>query len=97
MSTEPGSLFWLHALTPLRVGGDAGLGAINLPTMREQHTGHPFVPGSVIKGILRGALTPPAPLDADPPAEAPPGATRRRRPARPARTEPHLEPVWPRA
>ena len=59
MSTEPGSLFWLHALTPLRVGGDAGLGAINLPTMREQHTGHPFVPGSVIKGVLRAAMADP--------------------------------------
>jgi len=58
-SNEHGSLFWLHALTPLRIGGDAGLGAINLPTLREQHTGHPVVPGSSIKGVLRGALTQP--------------------------------------
>lgn len=60
MSTELGSPYWLHALTPLRIGGDAGLGAINLPTMREQHTGHPVVPGSSVKGVLRATMADPA-------------------------------------
>jgi CRISPR-associated protein Cmr4 len=59
MNPELGSPYWLHALTPLRIGGDPGLGAINLPTMREQHTGHPVVPGSVIKGVLRAAMADP--------------------------------------
>lgn len=58
--TAPGALYWLHALTPLRIGGEPGLGAINLPTMREQHTGHPLVPGSSVKGVLRAALAKPA-------------------------------------
>lgn len=58
--TAPGALYWLHALTPLRVGEGPGLGAINLPTMREQHTGHPLVPGSSVKGVLRAALAEPA-------------------------------------
>lgn len=43
----------IHALTPIHVGNDVGLGAINLPTMREVHTGYPLIPGSSIKGVLR--------------------------------------------
>ena len=51
--SDKAALLWIHALTPLRVGVDAGLGAINLPTMREVHTGHPIIPGSSLKGVLR--------------------------------------------
>ncbi len=48
-------LFFLHALSPLHVGVEGGLGAIDMPTMREVHTGHPIVPGSSVKGVLRDA------------------------------------------
>jgi CRISPR/Cas system CMR subunit Cmr4 (Cas7 group RAMP superfamily) len=47
-------VFLVHALTPIHIGNDIGLGAINLPTMREVHTGYPVLPGSSIKGVLRG-------------------------------------------
>lgn len=47
-------VFFVHALTPIHIGNDIGLGAINLPTMREVHTGYPVLPGSSIKGVLRG-------------------------------------------
>lgn len=46
-------IFLIHALTPIHIGNDIGLGAINLPTMREVHTGYPVIPGSSIKGVLR--------------------------------------------
>lgn len=46
-------VFLLHALAPLHVGVDEGLGAIDLPTMREVHTGYPIIPGSSVKGVLR--------------------------------------------
>ena len=46
-------IFLLHALAPLHVGVDAGVGAIDLPTMREAHTGYPVIPGSSVKGVLR--------------------------------------------
>lgn len=46
-------LYLLHALAPLHVGVDAGVGAIDLPTMREAHTGYPVIPGSSVKGVLR--------------------------------------------
>lgn len=57
MSKDNAALLWIHALTPLRVGTDEGLGAINLPTLREAHTGHPILPGSSLKGVLRAAET----------------------------------------
>lgn len=50
------ALIWIHALTPLRVGTDEGLGSINLPTMREVHTRHPIYPGSSLKGVLRAEI-----------------------------------------
>lgn len=56
MSKSP-HIFWLHALSPLRVGVEASLDAINLPTMREVHTQHPVLPGSSIKGTLRAEWT----------------------------------------
>lgn len=46
-------ILFIHALTPIHVGNDVGLGAINLPTMREVHTGYPLIPGSSLKGVLR--------------------------------------------
>lgn len=55
MSEAHHQLYLLHALTPLHVGGDEGVGGIDLPTMREAHTGYPLLPGSSLKGVLREA------------------------------------------
>lgn len=53
MTNNPQALYLVHALTPLRVGADQGIGAIDLPTLREAHTGWPILPGSSVKGVLR--------------------------------------------
>lgn len=53
MIPHPQSLYMIHAITPLRVGADQGIGAIDLPTLREAHTSWPIVPGSSVKGVLR--------------------------------------------
>jgi CRISPR-associated protein Cmr4 len=53
MTAQHHALYFVHALTPLHLGADQGLGAIDLPTLREEHTGWPIVPGSSIKGVLR--------------------------------------------
>lgn len=50
------SLFFLRAITPLHCGIGQGLSDIDLPTAREAVSGHPHVPGSSIKGVLRDAL-----------------------------------------
>ena len=52
MSTDA-CILLLHAATPVHVGVDQGLGAIDLPTMRAVHTGDPLIPGSSLKGVLR--------------------------------------------
>jgi CRISPR-associated protein Cmr4 len=44
--------YWIHALTPLHVGSGRGIGFIDLPIMREEVTGYPFVPGSAVKGVI---------------------------------------------
>lgn len=53
MTSQNGTVFFIRALTPVHIGTDIGLGAINLPTMRESITRHPLVPGSSFKGVLR--------------------------------------------
>jgi len=42
--------------TPLHVGAGSAIGAIDAPVMRERHTGHPIIPGSSLKGVLRDAV-----------------------------------------
>lgn len=56
-----GTMFFARAVTPVHVGVDQGLGAINLPTAREAITRHPLIPGSSFKGVLRdiAELNPP--------------------------------------
>lgn len=49
------SIYLLHALTPLHVGTESGIGAIDVPTTRERHTQFPIIPGSSVKGVLREA------------------------------------------
>lgn len=39
--------------TPMHVGAGASVGAVDLPIIRERHTGYPVIPGSAIKGVLR--------------------------------------------
>ncbi len=45
--------YLIEVLTPLHVGAGQGLSHVDLPIMREVHTGFPFVPGSAIKGSAR--------------------------------------------
>lgn len=42
----------IHTLTPLHVGAGRGIGFLDLPITREKRTGHPYVPGSSVKGVL---------------------------------------------
>lgn len=51
--TGRAAVFFVRALTPVHIGVDIGLGAVNLPTMRESITQHPVIPGSSFKGVLR--------------------------------------------
>lgn len=48
-------LLTLRTLEPLHVGTGQGVGAIDLPMMREASTGWPLIPGSSVKGALRDA------------------------------------------
>ena len=50
-------LLLVHALSPLHAGTGQGIGVIDLPIAREKATGIPFLPGSSIKGVLRGACS----------------------------------------
>ena len=50
-------LFFLKTITPLHCGIGQGLSDIDLPTARDAVSGHPYVPGSSIKGVLRDALS----------------------------------------
>ncbi|MEN0067995.1 MAG: type III-B CRISPR module RAMP protein Cmr4 [Myxococcota bacterium] len=47
----------LQAVTSLRVGDGTAVGAVDLPLARERHTRWPFVPGSSLRGALRGRAT----------------------------------------
>ena len=51
-TNEITKICWLHALTPLHVGEGFGIGAIDLPIVRERTTKWPLVPGSAIKGVI---------------------------------------------
>ena len=50
---DTSAIYLVHALTPIHVGADQGIGAIDQPTLREAHTGWPVLPGSSFKGVLR--------------------------------------------
>ncbi|MGG1640433.1 type III-B CRISPR module RAMP protein Cmr4 [Paenibacillus sp. NRS-1782] len=45
--------YWIHCLSPLHIGSGEGLGAIDLPIMREKVTEWPMIPGSSMKGVNR--------------------------------------------
>jgi CRISPR-associated protein Cmr4 len=42
-----------QAITPVHVGSGQDVGLVDLPVIRERTTGHPFLPGSGIRGALR--------------------------------------------
>ncbi len=46
-------ILYIFTRTPLHVGAGSSVGAIDLPIIRERHTGFPLIPGSSIKGVLR--------------------------------------------
>ncbi|MDG5816171.1 type III-B CRISPR module RAMP protein Cmr4 [Chitinispirillales bacterium ANBcel5] len=46
-------LFALRALSPLHCGIGQGLNDIDLPTARHAVSGHPIIPGSSLKGVLK--------------------------------------------
>ncbi len=46
-------LLTIQALSPLHCGVGQGLGDIDLPTARNPVSGHPVIPGSSIKGVLK--------------------------------------------
>ncbi len=47
-------LMFLHALSPVHAGTGQSLGAIDLAIARDRATDMPYIPGSSIKGTLRG-------------------------------------------
>lgn len=47
-------IYWMQAITPLHVGSGKGVGFIDMPIMREKVTNWPLVPGSALKGVMRG-------------------------------------------
>jgi CRISPR-associated protein Cmr4 len=42
-----------QAITPIHVGSGQDVGLVDLPVIRERTTGHPFLPGSGVRGALR--------------------------------------------
>jgi CRISPR-associated protein Cmr4 len=45
-------IMYLFARTPVHVGAGNSVGAVDMPVMRERHTGFPIIPGSSLKGVL---------------------------------------------
>lgn len=45
-------ILWIHALSPVHVGCGFGVGAVDLPIVREKATNWPLLPGSGLKGVL---------------------------------------------
>jgi len=50
-----GTVYFIHALSPLHPGVGQGVGSVDLPVAREKATGIPYLPGSSVKGVLRDA------------------------------------------
>ncbi len=45
-------LFSLFTVSPMHVGAGSSVGVVDLPIIREHHTGYPVIPGSSLKGVL---------------------------------------------
>lgn len=50
------NLIFFQTITPLHVGCGQDVGVVDLPVIRERTTGHPFIPGSGIRGSVRSLL-----------------------------------------
>lgn len=48
-----GNLLFLHAQTSIHPGSGSSIGVVDLPVMRERHTGWPIIASSSLKGVLR--------------------------------------------
>jgi CRISPR-associated protein Cmr4 len=51
------NLLFLYTESPLHIGAGASIAVVDLPIQRERTTQHPVVPGSGLKGALRGQST----------------------------------------
>lgn len=45
--------FFLHSMTAVHAGSGSEVGLVDLPIQREQHTGHPKIEASSLKGAIR--------------------------------------------
>lgn len=45
-------LLSIFTRTPMHVGAGSSVGVVDLPVIRERHTGYPVIPGSSLKGVL---------------------------------------------
>lgn len=53
-SANPGAVeIGVYLLSPTHIGSGEPSGAVDLPIVRERHTGHPYLPATAIKGVLR--------------------------------------------
>lgn len=50
------NLFTIRAMSPIHCGIGQGLNDIDLPTAKNTVSGHPIIPGSSIKGVLKDAF-----------------------------------------
>jgi CRISPR-associated protein Cmr4 len=46
------SIMSVFTRTPMHVGAGSSVGIVDLPIIRERHTGYPVIPGSSLKGVL---------------------------------------------
>lgn len=58
-------LLLYRTMTPLHCGGDEAVSGIDLPVVREKHTGFPIIPGSSLKGVWRDWCDDPDRIGAD--------------------------------
>lgn len=47
------TIYILHCMSPVHVGAGQGVGAIDMPMIREKVTQWPYIPGSSVKGVHR--------------------------------------------
>ncbi|MBQ7652653.1 MAG: type III-B CRISPR module RAMP protein Cmr4 [Victivallales bacterium] len=46
------SIVSIYTRTPMHVGAGSSVGVVDLPIIRERHTGYPVIPGASLKGVL---------------------------------------------
>ena len=53
----PAAPYGIYTLSPTHVGSGRAAGAVDLPVVRDSVTGHPLLPASALKGVLRARLS----------------------------------------